>query len=357
MFSKQRKKALTIKEMNDLLNYCYKYRYIINGPKPKGEPFKLYAYVEDKETLFSLSVKIGTKACTYVCRKDKDEVMFGATGMEAFSILSRYYKIKDFRDDEMCKKLLAYDDEENGSGSNKFLVSASPLMYKNEKYEGTRNKAIGYDLNSSYSNAMLKPIPDTSVPYHSGIVKAGEIGFKEDENGHLVPVFENHFSYFIFPLMDSPFTKFVNNWYKKKKNAKDPADKKKAKDVLNFCIGYMQKTNPFIRAKIIYEANKMISDLIDENTLYCNTDSIVSLTERKDIKLGNNIGQFKIEHQGDFAYIGFNYQWNRDVPSYRSIQKSAFKKGYDMLKDPLPARGSGNIVKYNENTYRLEKIK
>ena len=119
----------------------------------------------------------------------------------------------------------------------------------------------------------------------------------------------------------------------------------------------MQKTNPFIRAKIIYEANKMISDLIDENTLYCNTDSIVSLTERKDIKLGNNIGQFKIEHQGDFAYIGFNYQWNRDVPSYRSIQKSAFKEGYDMLKDPLPARGSGNIVTYNENTYRLEKIK
>ena len=40
MFAKQRRKAITIDEMNELLEYCYKYRYIVKGPKPKGEPFK-----------------------------------------------------------------------------------------------------------------------------------------------------------------------------------------------------------------------------------------------------------------------------------------------------------------------------
>ena len=89
--------------------------------------------------------------------------------------------------------------EVDGINGIPVIVTTNGLFLK---YEGTRNKAIGYDLNSSYSNAMLKPIPDTSVPYHSGTVKAGEIGFKEDENGHLVPVFENNFSYFIFSLMD-----------------------------------------------------------------------------------------------------------------------------------------------------------
>ena len=33
----------------------------------------------------------------------------------------------------------------------------------------------------------------------------------------------------------------------------------------------------------------MIKDLVDENTLYCNTDSLVSLVPRNDLNIGTNI--------------------------------------------------------------------
>lgn len=48
---------------------------------------------------------------------------------------------------------------------------------------------------------------------------------------------------------------------------------------------------------------------MDENTLFSNTDSIVSLVPRPDLKISDNIGDFKIEHQGDFIYLdAYHYQ-------------------------------------------------
>ena len=48
---------------------------------------------------------------------------------------------------------------------------------------------------------------------------------------------------------------------------------------------------------------------MDENTLFSNTDSIVSLVPRSDLKISDNIGDFKIEHQGDFIYLdAYHYQ-------------------------------------------------
>ena len=182
------------------------------------------------------------------------------------------------------------------------LVEMYLELWKNEKYEGTRNYAIGYDLNSSYSFAMLKDMPDTSKKPKTGFIKKGEIGF--DFEGK--PIFEG-WSLWVFPLMESPFKKFVNRWYEEKKNAKTKQQKAKAKGMLNYSVGYLQRVNPFLRSTIIYYANKMIKDLVDENTLYCNTDSLVSLVPRNDLNIGTNIGEFKVEHEGQFAFRGFNY--------------------------------------------------
>ena len=312
-------------EMNKRLAYCKKYRGIKYGKKEDKRPIQLRAFIEDKMVEFCLTYKSpDLGVCTFVMRKDGAETTQKINGAEAYKTLSQYYKVPHI--------------------SAPF--SASPFLWKNEKYEGTRQKAIGYDLNSSYSYAMIKDMPDTSVRPRVGRVKAGEIGF--DIYG--TPVFEGHYSNWVFPLMESPFKRFVERWFKAKSEAKTKEEKAKAKCMLNFSVGYLQKVNPFLRATIIYYANKMIESLIDENTLYCNTDSIVSLVPRNDLKLGTGLGEFKIEHQGNFAFVGYNYQWDDSI-SYRGIPKSWFKPGFDILTDKIPM--GGNQYYYNKEKNKI----
>ena len=340
-------KYITWQEMNEHLDYCRKYRAIfVNEKQDPHTAIGNRAFVEDKLINFSLTYKKGSQVTTYTCRKDELDGTQFTNGVEAYSILQHYYKCPDMRlDKRICNGLL-FD-----SKAGKFLVTARPLLYANPKYDKTRNNAYGYDINSSYSYAMLNKMPDTSVPFRSGTVKTDEIGFRENGEGNFVPVFEGHFSLWIFPLMESPFKRFVETWYKRKVNSKDDNERIKAKGILNYCIGYLQRTNPFLRATIIYYANKKIEDLIDNDTLYCNTDAIISL-KPLDLDIGPNIGQFKVEHKGKFAYNGYNYQWNNDIPSYRHISKAWFKKDFDILKDEPPK--TGNTVQFVNN--RLEEI-
>ena len=337
---------ITWKQMNDHLAYCYKFRSIKMSEPTGEELIGTNAYIENKLVYFKLTYKRGTKVSTYVCRKDDQDGTQFTNGVEAYAILQHYYKCPDMRLDKRITNGLLYD-----SKSGKFLLSARPLLYMNPKFNKTRNEAIGYDINSSYSYAMLNDMPDTSVPFRTGTVKTGEIGFKEDGEGNFVPVFEGHFSLWIFPIIKSPFERFVNTWYARKVNSTTQEERLKAKGILNYCIGYLQKTNPFLRATIIYYANKKIEDLIDENTLYCNTDAIVSL-KPLNLDIGPKIGQFKIEHKGKFAYNGYNYQWDYDIPSYRHVSKAWFKKGFDILKDTPPK--SGNLIEFKN--YKLREI-
>lgn len=352
MFKKEKRKFLDFKEFNEHLRYCYNYREIIEG---EYDPSKCalglsYAYLENKQIYVYLTYRRGSEACTYIFRKDGAEKNQEVDGGEAYRILNLYYNVPDFRKDKELPKL------RDSSGRSKFIQSAVPFLYKNPKYEGKRVKAISYDLNSAYSFAMLQDMPDTSVPYKmKNIIPGKEIGFieKADENDinkiTFEPIYEG-FSMYVFPLMESPFKKFVETWYNKKK---DPKTKMKAKGVLNFSVGYLQKTNPFLRATIVGKCNEYMKSLIDDNTVYCNTDSLVSLIPREDLDIGENIGQFKLEHDGEFAFIGYNYQWNKEAPSYRGISKKWFKNGWDILKDPLPQ--SGNI--YELVNYKLQRVK
>lgn len=346
MFTRKRIEVISIEEMNEHLAYCRKYKNIIVRKK---EPHEFIgpanAFIEDHTVWFELTYKKGTRTTTYKCRKDSQEAINEITGMDAYIQCQRFYKAKDFRDDPIICKQLGYLEEEG-----KFICSAKPLLWKNDSYDGTRNYAYSYDINSSYSNAMLKDLPNTDIPYKTGFVKEGEIGFRENGRGSLIPIFSG-FSLWIFPLMKSPYGRFVDLWYERKKKAKTLEQRQKAKDMLNLCIGYFQRTNPFIRATIIYYANKEIETKINERTLYCNTDSIISL-DKLDINIGNNIGEYKHDHEGLFAFKGFNYQWNLDTPSYRHVSKSWFKPGWDILKDKLPTEG--NI--YEFKNYRLEKV-
>lgn len=185
-------------------------------------------------------------------------------------------------------------------------------------------KCWSYDINSAFAYAMLKPMPDTSVqPRFNDLIKDHEIGFNYDGS---VSTEIGVFAQIIFPLMQSPFTEYIYNYYNKKNKALNKEERRKWKNYLNIPTGLLQRYNIFLRNAVIYYSNNYIRKYIDENTVYCNVDSIVSLVPRTDLPLGNEIGQFKIEHQCEnFKYSGRGrYQWGTDV-HYIGIVKDTIK--------------------------------
>ena len=344
-FTRFRERYIDASEMNSLLRYTTKYYNIVFGSKG-ADLFKRTAYIEDGIVNFKLTLKIGSIPCTYICRKDSMEVHEQINGGEAFRILSTFYKVP-----RVDKKFCGRADEGG--------MSASPIIWYNPKYECQWVDAYGYDMNSAYSFSMLEDMPDTSVPLRSGQIKEGiEIGFEEilnpknPEATMLVPKYKG-FSLYIFPLMESPFKRFVEIWYSKKINSEPGSSERiKAKGVLNFSIGQLQNINPFLRATIIGKCNERINKLIDDDTLYCNTDSIVS-RRKLNLDIGTNVGQWKLEHEGKFAYKGFNYQWKNGDVSYRHVPKSWFPADWDITMDELPV--GKNLYRFDKESCRLQK--
>ena len=332
--------------------------------KPAAENFGFNAYIKISPSVVSVSFKNGKKPIEYKFFLTGDPDMNDyRTGGESFAILSRYYKIQRLENPEM-------------------FGSASQLLYKNEKYSGKRVKAWSYDMNSAFGRMMLEPIPNIDTLELDAELKEGQIGFYEHENrsSHNMDLrigFEVGRKYrYVCELMPSPFKKFVEVYFEKKKNAsaklkeavseadkeKRRIEKLKAKNVLNMCIGVLQLYNPLLRACIVDRCNKFIRDLIDSDTIYANTDCIVSVKPRADLEamLGEGLGEFKLEHAGDFfawQKKTFNYQWNLDIPVVRGVPKrwfknfqKAFKRKYDILIDTYPDND------FNEYRFNKDKL-
>lgn len=350
-----------VNEFKKHLNFCRKHRRIeLRSRKDTDGSFIAnleigisnvdLTYVNDKQ-----------KIVCYNFRLDGDENDQYITGGEAWNILNKnYYKVPNLRDIDIYGYEEKYNDDGSITYSWKGLGLTKAILYFNPKFNNQRfDNSYGYDLNSAFSYGMLQPMPDTTViPRINDKVKKNEIGFREvykNDEINYEAVFNGRADY-VFPLIKSPFEKFVKTWYKRKKNAKTKEEKGKAKGVLNYSIGYLQKYNPFLRAAIITYSNDFIMNLMDENTLYCNTDSIVSKVKRPDIEknLGDDIGQWKIEHFGKFAYRGYSYQWDNTIPSVRGISKKWFKKDFDILVDPIPKQG--NVWYIDRKTFELKEV-
>lgn len=332
-----------LKKINSILEYCYLYRNIFFSLPPAATPYGLNAYIKDGMVTLSVWIsKAGKKKC-YKFNKDKRKTPQHIDGAEAFRILNMYYKVPRLK---------------IGTDREKDYMAASPFLWKNPDFEGKRVKAWGYDKNSAYSEAMLSPMPDTSKEFRKwDYVKEGEIGFlqipKNPKNiyeGSKLISKNSGFCEYIFPKISSPFSEFVHTWYEKKQN---PETKEKAKEVLNYCIGYLQNINVFLRAAILTAAENNIKSKMDQNSIYVNTDSIVSISERNDFEISNNLGAWKIEKIGKFAFVGYNYQWDNDTPAYRGIPGSWFPKNWDILKNEIPS--AGNIYEFNPEKMRVEK--
>jgi hypothetical protein len=285
-----------------------------------------------------------TDGVRYVYEKENDELSpsdlkeknrWSISGSDAYKIGQRQCHIPDLSKDERYANLIVQLGE-----SRRFAFGECQLLYGNPEYDNKGyQEAYGYDRNSAYPASMMQPMPDTKNPLDGERnVRKGEIGFNLLD-GHLRMVHKGEFAMWIFPAMESPFTKFATNFYEKKRNAKNKWEKSYYKALLNYYIGFFQRTNPFIRAAILgYSADYMLSK-IDEDTLACNTDSIVSKRPRPDLEIGLGLGQFKYEHHGLFAYIGAaamvsqwkNDELGNDKVCAPGVSKARRAEGYDIM--------------------------
>ena len=205
---------------------------------------------------------------------------------------------------------------------------------------------------------MLNSWIDTSKPPKNGYIGENQVGFQINEKGILALQRAGFVSDFtIFDIVETPqgVKDFINKYYTMKKEARTPQEKIRAKQMLNFAVGYLQRKNPYLRAFIICSCNEFIENLLDENSLFWNTDSITSRVRRPDIEefLGDDIGEWKIEHQGLVAYKGNTYQWDKEKPTYRGIPKDWFNKDFDLLVDKIPVKH--NTFYYDKKEHKIKE--
>ena len=354
MFSRKRLITLTPELFNKKLKYVKEFYNVIYDEEVKT-PLGLNAYINDKKAKIELTFKDpaipGTKATTYICDKSCSALQHERNGLDAWTTLQKYYKIPHIGD--------KYD-------ALSTIGSVSGILYYNEEFNGTRQHAYGYDMNSAFAWGMLQNMPANT--------EAGPINLdkykqpvprrvQEDEIGFTLTgdlVMPRGFAAYIFKSMPSPFQRFVSVWYGRKKDAKNAQEKTVAKDILVMSVGFMQRHNFWMRAAIIGHCNRRIKQLIKqypENILLSNTDSIVSnipIPELED-QIGLGVGQWKLEHEGEFAYDGFNYQWDENCPTYRGVCKSWFKDDFDILKDSTP--GANNYYMFDKEKLKLKKVR
>lgn len=321
-----------------------------------------YMIIELKDTKLEITTRyydFGTP-CTYIFDLNNEDI-FKQSGLDCFKEMSKAYKIPK-AEIYNYDRLERYLNQETG----KYACTARPILDYNKKYEKQALvNCYEYDLNSAYANTLLDKIPDL---YHPTIAKwpdqikvnKDEIGFIIDDELSLVkPGYEADIK---FPLMETPkkLKDFLIKWYNKKKTATGN-EKLEAKAMLNLPIGYCQRYNPFLRSYVVNSCNELIKGIIDDNTLFWNTDAIFSRVRRPELEIGTEIGQFKEIKCDKLVYVGNIYQINDEDPTYRGISKSWFKafereynRKYDLLIDYNKSISRINYYNLNWNELKLE---
>jgi hypothetical protein len=97
------------------------------------------------------------------------------------------------------------------------------------------------------------------------------------------------------------------------------------------------------------KAQHFIESLRDENTLMCTVDSIVSSVPRPDIKLGTEIGDFKLEHEDAELYYESNMvkQFRGERELHAGVSSSRYVNDLEIWNEPR--------YSWNYTTKQIEK--
>ena len=155
-------------------------------------------------------------------------------------------------DEELVKITNDYIPKTDG----KYMNKQSGILENNPLYNGKRTRVWAYDLNSAYAATLYNKVPDTRkiAGYYREVVKGKEIGFIL---GTSLTYIDEGYAEIIFELIDSPkeLKDWILKWYEKKKNPKSEQEKIDAKACLTYTVGYMQYTNPWLRAYVVESCN------------------------------------------------------------------------------------------------------
>lgn len=321
-----------------------------------------YMIIELKDTKLEITTRYYDYGvpCTYIFDLNNEDI-FKQSGIDCFKELCKAHKIPKATEYNYNLLNKWYNTE-----AGKYTCSAKPILDYNKKFEKQiLTDCYEYDLNSAYATTLLKYIPDLEKPIIANYpdqlkVNKNEIGFLIDDELSLVK--HGYKADIKFPLIETPkkLKYFLIRWYNKKKAASGN-ERLKAKAMLNLPIGYCQRYNPFLRSYVVNSCNEAIKNIIDENTLFWNTDAIFSKVRRPELEIGNEIGQFKEIKCDKLVYVGNIYQINDEDPTYRGISKSWFKafekkygRKYDLLKDYDKQVSRINYYNLNWETLQLE---
>lgn len=285
-------------------------------------------------------------AMVYIDDNPTNITVTGRCVLDCHKLISYVYA-KDDRDIKKHKRPGDCYREMNREAHIPDIVKADPAFHDytaspfQDSISSQRNRermlykdVICYDTNLTYFYLLNRQFPDVNKPQGFGVVEKGQVGFKISpkkiigSDGRvrncLTMVPEGRLADFRYPLTENmPFESYVQ---KKLQALKDhPEDRGEIKNQIVVSVGVMAHHNPIWRAFIVETANQRIKSLMDENSIYCNTDCIISTVPRPDIPISTLPGDFKIEEQGDVVIEGQNLFWKSGKVSQRGCHSESIK--------------------------------
>lgn len=180
------------------------------------------------------------------------------------------------------------------------------LMYSNPAYTNTEliDNVYYYDKNSAYLSVLATGwFPDLTQQSEDRFVKDGEIGYRRISIGER-PILQiklpGEYAEYIYPLKYYPK---VVKWAQKQgellKYLKgvNPQERAAKKQMINAAIGIIRNHNIWIYTFIVGICRRDVEQYISDKTIIANTDGIISIGPIDDIDIGDNLGQFKLEHE------------------------------------------------------------
>lgn len=182
------------------------------------------------------------------------------------------------------------------------------FWFNEETQEREWDNVWVYDKNSAYLSILKDGYyPDIeSGDLGMGIIKEDEIGY-EVMGKNVILLDEGEWADVRFKRgYSNKLAKFANDTYAKlgllKANPEKAAEAAVIKKAIVAAIGMLRNHNIWFYAYIVHSCRYIMEDLIDENTLICNTDSIISIGPRDDLEIGKKLGQFKVEYEAINCY-------------------------------------------------------
>lgn len=305
-------------------------------------------------------------------RMEQTEISGGwaTTTFRPAKIAHAFYLIDDLAEDE---EVLGISERKMMNKANGYHTAYLHGLYKADKQESELYDTIApyhyhnpalqnrlldgvyvYDANFNYlAQLACGYIPDTFI----GDLGYGELA--EDEIGfsllgkQIVELIEEpgvEVSVRFKKKKTPTLQQFVDKISKERDKLRKKTDKTDyiyLKGAMVRMIGILRNNNVWLHAFILGKAKNFMREKSNEDTIYCNVDSIFSLTKREDLPIGQSVGDFKIEYADvRMLYRGYTYAvFDKNNEPLTMKQQGKAKA----LQDPiafLNNMASGKTAKY-----------